>query len=187
MNKWICLKNKEQLYIDIVLVHFDVPLLFICKDEIGKKYLVECIDEEKEMYILSPIDDDTILNLINKEITMRDSIKQGKNHRVIKVEYNFKSKSFEEKDITSDELHNDELPDEGAYLEYLSSDVRDYKKRLKRKKIMPIKYQYEIVLKSPFLKKNNNYDAFSYQNRLKTKTIFDNVFSLERSESFDFA
>lgn len=132
MKKWIHLDERGQFYIEVVLVYFDVPLLFVCRDEEARKYLVECVDEEKDVYLISPISNVWLLKLLKKEKTMEECLKQNKQHEIIRVWYSVGTGAFEEWVCKSSELNDDEFPDQGEYLEYHSEEVEKYQKELEK-------------------------------------------------------
>ena len=51
-KEWINTKETGQLYIEKILVTFDVPILFVCTDYENRKYLCLNADEDDKMAIL---------------------------------------------------------------------------------------------------------------------------------------
>lgn len=69
-EKWIEVDPFGSLYFENILVYFNEPDLFICTDQSEKKYLGVFLDENKEMHLLVETDNQNILCMINKEISM---------------------------------------------------------------------------------------------------------------------
>lgn len=45
-KKWIKIKETGQLYLEKIIVSFDIPILFVCNDFENRKYLCLNVDEE---------------------------------------------------------------------------------------------------------------------------------------------
>lgn len=118
--------NKNKLYLEEVLVEFDIPLFFVCKDDSNNKYIVECIDEHKLEYIVSDTTNKDILDMLNKRCTMYDYIKRGKKYWKVITGENIETDDIEE----INELTDDILPVKDAYYEHLSEKIKNYMKKL---------------------------------------------------------
>lgn len=131
MKKWIQVNEIGELYKECVLVRFDVPLLFVCKDKRNNRYLVLCIDEEEGVYLCQQVTVKVLLKMLNKEITMADTFRQTPIRDNFLISYNFESESFEGHYILTEDLTADMLPDEGVYFQLDNQNVRQYILKLK--------------------------------------------------------
>lgn len=113
IKKWIKTDNIGELYIENILITFDIPLLFVCSNDSKKKFLVLCIDDETEKYLISPIDDADLISMMQDQITMRDAFLLSPNRSRIILELD--SKEMKEYEINIQDLDNEVLPDAGIF------------------------------------------------------------------------
>ena len=118
--------GRKRLYVEKILVEFQIPLLFICRDFWKNKYAVECTDEEYLKYIITDTTNKDILDMLNAKCTMYEFMKRGKKRwfvisgQTIKYDKIKDLKSFEDK----------WLPKKDAYYEYISKDIKNYINKL---------------------------------------------------------
>lgn len=127
MNPAFIINNKK-LYTEKILVEFQIPLLFTCKDEDNNKYIVECFDEDKMEYIISDTTNKDILDMLNKRCTMYELMKRGSKHWICYAGQNLDLDKIEE----VNEFTDDQLPVKDAYYEYPSKGVLEYMKELEK-------------------------------------------------------
>ena len=78
MEKTLCFViNNIELFLDINIVTFDIPLLFICSDKDNQKYLVLCSDSQELRYLVARIDNSILIKMLKSEITMKDAFKHS--------------------------------------------------------------------------------------------------------------
>ncbi|MBK8564766.1 MAG: hypothetical protein IPN76_15880 [Saprospiraceae bacterium] len=109
--------NRE-LEISQILVYFDLPELFVAKDEIGSRYmalLVEEIENEPH-YILTPISVNRLSMYLNGKIDLRDIFTQPEIREFYSI-LNIKSDRFQVSNFNSDRLPEEFLPEQGLYYE----------------------------------------------------------------------
>lgn len=163
----ICFKlNNKCLYTDEELVNFNIPIFFVCRDDENNKYAVLCIDSEQLVYIVAQCSIESILAMLNSQITLRDFfLHTGSKWKVYAGE-DYLSDEVEE--ITK--MQEDELP-ANQYFELANAKIADYIKRLTEES--PIvhysrSYQQNLVLFNlPVVYQkinivNNLIDDFSY-------------------------
>lgn len=138
MKKWIQVNEIGELYKECVLVHFDVPLLFVCKDTDDKRYLVLCIDEEEGRYLCLQVTNELLLKMLNKEITMADTFRHTSFSQNFLISYDFMKESFEGHYISTKDLTEDMLPDEGAYFELSSQKISQYILKLQNENLVNV-------------------------------------------------
>ena len=129
-KKWIEVNELGELYKEIDLVCFDVPLLFVCKDVTDKRYLILCIDEEEGQYLCLQISNQILLKMLNNHITMAETFKQPGTRDNFLISYNFSEHKFEGKYIDVKNVKSDMLPDEGAYFQLCNKKINEYIKIL---------------------------------------------------------
>lgn len=127
MKKWITVEQFGDLYKEMILVMFDVPVLFVCKDEYNNRWLVLCEDEETGEYLLAKCQKEELLRMINRISSVDDVIRNAK--EINYLYYDFKKKFFLIKRIAREEITEEMLPDKGTYLK-VNNNILEYEKRL---------------------------------------------------------
>ena len=100
MKKWIQVNELGTLYKECVLMHFDVPLLFVCKDKMNNRYLILCVNEEDGQYLCLQIPNDILLKMLKKEIAIVDAFKQPSSKEPFLISYDFSKEEFIGKHIS---------------------------------------------------------------------------------------
>ena len=141
-KKWIRLKEVGQLKIEIVLIQFDMPLLFVCIDESFQRYLVLCINEEEFKYIIVRVSLEKIVEMLTDKIPMDEVFKNSLDSKVIYIEYDFSDKKFHESIGKSSEILEENLPDQGAYFTLKNAKIDKYINTLNEKEVIQRKYDF---------------------------------------------
>lgn len=131
MKKWIELEEIGCLYQEEILVFFDIPLLFVCKDEKNQRYLVLCEDEEEGIYIAVRCEKNDILQMLLGKVSMEQTFRKVEDGRVIKIEYNFDTSGFEYSYKAINDINEDELPDKDVLYKVTNEKIRRYIEKLK--------------------------------------------------------
>jgi len=126
--KKACLKiSGKYLFLEQVLVYFDLPLFFICKDMAENRFAVLCYDDEDLDYIVAEVSLKDIVKMLQNEIPMDvlfTSARQKWQYQAgVDVETTFVNpvRSFE----------NEQLPTKGSFFGVLNAEVSGYLQRLK--------------------------------------------------------
>ena len=167
-KEWIELNETGQLYLEKILVTFDIPILFVCSDYENMKYLCLNIDSESGKTVIAPTDNDHLLSMLKNEISMENVFRNTINDTVIIAEYDSdvgKIISFT-KDART--IPEDMLPQKGAYLELTNKSIEEYIEYLTKQKI-----NYE--LKSTYNKKI----FYKQMKPVCTNSNFENIDSIE--------
>ena len=73
MNKKIFFDlNGKYLYLDHYLVDFDIPIFYICKDDLNNKYAVNCVDSHNGEYIICKTNNLNIKAMLENQLSLRD-------------------------------------------------------------------------------------------------------------------
>ncbi len=108
---------------DKVLVHYDGPLLFVCKNHLGQYYIAYCCDVDLKEYVIATTTIRSLIDLLENRTTMF-CIFQESNEKW-KVENNCARKidgRFDESD----------LPDKEVFLNELGEPSVDYLNDLRK-------------------------------------------------------
>ena len=114
------------LFLDEVLVEFNIPIFFICQDDDSQKYAVLCVDSDELVYIIGKVDIKDILLMLSSETTLRAFFQA----------ITEKWRVYTGEEYCGDEVNRisafreDELPTEGAYFELSNSKIERYIKKL---------------------------------------------------------
>lgn len=126
--------ENQKIYLEIVLIEFQIPLLFICRDDNDERYSVLCIDSDLKnlKYILIKSDIVDIIEVLNKNITLEEFFRKGKDNTYWEViasdnPYNDKVKK---KDLTT--ISSEKLPDTGIYFDVESDEISRYTSNLEQ-------------------------------------------------------
>lgn len=130
MKRWMEIEEYGRFDVEIELVTFDIPLLFVCKDSKMKRLLVLCVDEELGEYLAVYCSNEKLLEMLNNEIAMDRLFVEAMDEERILMKYDFVKKSFRASVICKNELTRDMLPDENAYFELKNDKIKKYIERL---------------------------------------------------------
>jgi len=113
-HEWIRLDQIGSLYQEMILIYFDVPELFVCKDTHGKRYLSLCLDPEEGQYLIAPISLKYLCELLTRKCKIRECFQYAMNKECFYTFYDKKTKSFAFDYLDSNTISDDILPDEDA-------------------------------------------------------------------------
>lgn len=135
--------EEKYLYTDEELVEFNIPIFFICKDEVNQKYAVLCVDSEELIYVVAKVAIKDILLMLDSEITLRDFFMKTSEKWRIYAGEDYLSDEIEK----IEEFQDNELPISGAYFELSNSKIKKYVERLAEEN--PIR-QYKTIIERGF-------------------------------------
>ena len=109
--------NRE-LEISQILAYFDLPELFIAKDEVGGRYISLLVEEigNEPHYILTPNSTNRLTSYLNGKLDLRDIFTQPEIKEFYSV-INIKSEKFQVSKFESNELPEKFLPEYGLIYE----------------------------------------------------------------------
>lgn len=149
MKKWIDANGFGELFLEIVLVRFDIPLLFVCVDKSKRRYLVLCVDEELGEYLVAKCSNRMLLAMLKGKVAMNEPFKKALGKKLLMIRYNFDCCTFESEYCAIEKITQDMLPDEGAYFELKNKKIENYLAKLEDEKGLG----YNITIK-------NSYESF---------------------------
>lgn len=122
------------LIMDYIFLENGYPVLFTCKNQVNDNlYLCVCRTViEKQKWVISEINIDTLEKLINDEITVHDAFKVDNKLSCIATWCKEKPKE-EYNVIKSSTLLDKDLPDSDAFLEDDDPDTLDYLEMVKNR------------------------------------------------------
>ena len=125
-KKWIKLKEIGQLYLEKVIVTFDIPLLFVCNDFQDRKYLCLNVDDEAGTTLIAETDNRTLIAMLRDKITMESVFRNAFYDRIIVAEYDVENEEIITKVEKASNISVDLLPEKDAYLELSNEVILEY-------------------------------------------------------------
>ena len=87
MKKWINVEEIGQLYLEKILVTFDIPILFVCSNGKNKKYLCLNIGDEDGTTVIAEISKATLSAMQQNKIPMEAVYRQAIGKKLIIAKY----------------------------------------------------------------------------------------------------
>ncbi len=124
-NNWIDIKETGQLYLEQILVAFEIPILFVCIDLSGRRYLCECADEESGQFVITSIDNTMLLQMLLNEVAM-EYVFRNASPKLIITEYDFQNSKMKSREELAQNIPAEYLPEHGAFMEMESKEILKY-------------------------------------------------------------
>lgn len=134
-KKWIKIKEIGQLYLEKIIVSFDVPILFVCNDFENRKYLCLNVDEEKGLTVIAETDNKTLISMLKNQVTMESVFRSSFGNKVVIAEYDSEKNAIISTVQDTKKLGDDLLPERGAFLELSNIVISEYLSFLKKQLI----------------------------------------------------
>ena len=125
-KKWIKIKETGQLYLEKIIVSFDVPILFVCNDFENRKYICLNVDDENGTTVIAETDNKMLISMLKDIITMESVFRNASDNRIIIAEYDAENEEIITKIENAEEVSESLLPDEGALLELSNENISEY-------------------------------------------------------------
>lgn len=125
-KKWIKIKEAGQLYLEKVIVSFDIPILFVCNDFENRKYLCLNIDEEAGTTVIAETDNRTLISMLRDQVTMESVFRNSSEDKIIIAEYNYEDEEVVTTVKNAKEIDDNLLPEKGAFLELSNEILSEY-------------------------------------------------------------
>lgn len=158
MDRMKCFKiNGETLFLEKILLYFqETPLLFICKNNEGRRYLVFCQDTDKFIYLVCEISTYNLIKYLKSELSFT-SVYEFQDF-FYKVEAGDKEDFSEDKivQIRGNEIKNNINYDGEVFFNSYTSDLKSYIKELEKEfgKFIDVGREYISI------KRKNTFSSF---------------------------
>ena len=126
-EKWIEVNPFGTLYYENILVYLNEPDLFVCTDQSGEKYLGVFLDENKEKYLLVETDNQNILRMINKKISMEQAFRNSKSGKAFYVFYDADIDRFVSREMKISQLQKEDLPESNVLFTLDDGNIQNYR------------------------------------------------------------
>ena len=127
-DKILCFKiDGNNLYLEISLIYFnEIPIFFLCRDDNGAMYAVQCIDTEDLNYYVVRVSEKNTLELLNDTLTIREFIISSYE------KWEIKSRENIEDDIVKQiqTINEEDLVNEGVFLSLNNNEVVTFKEKI---------------------------------------------------------
>lgn len=129
MSETLCFKiNGALLYLEQILVELDFPIMYTCLDENKNRYVILCIDYDELKYMIVKSNNELLLKMLNKTISMREIFTQGDYVTIITSGNDIENDKIEAVPIC--DLSNNDLPLEKALFEIDNQEINEFKQKL---------------------------------------------------------
>ena len=127
-DKILCFKiDGNNLYLEISLIDFnEIPIFFLCRDDNGARYAVQCIDTEDLNYYVIQVSEKNILKLLNNTSTIREFITSSDKKWEIQSRENIEDDIVKQIQMINEE----DLVDEGVFLSLNNKEVVAFKEKI---------------------------------------------------------
>lgn len=131
-KKWLNLGETGQLYLEQILVTFDIPILFVCNGFENRKYLCLNVDEEVGTTVIAETDNETLLAMLQNKLTMEAVFRNSFNNSLVIAEYDTTNDEIVTQIKNSKEISEDFLPTKGEFFEFSNQKIQKYITSLKK-------------------------------------------------------
>ena len=129
MNELCFYIDGEEIYLDKVLVDYEhIPVFFVCSST-DSYYIALCTDIEQLSYILVKVSRADLYGMLQGQIAIRDAILKQTHYYEIESGNDVASDVVIHKSIS--DITKSLLPDEDAFFEPLTDELREYVEVLK--------------------------------------------------------
>lgn len=134
-KEWIRIKEVGQLFLEKILVSFDIPILFVCVDYENRRYLCLNIDDESGKSVIVATDNKYLISMLKNRISMDSVFRNSIDGKIIVAEYDYENEEIVSHTEDAKKISADMLPKEDAYFELTNKDIEEYISYLERQLI----------------------------------------------------
>lgn len=139
-EKWVKLDKLACLYVEKVLIRFDIPLLFVCNtQESNIKYLTLCTNEETDEFLLAECNNAVLLELLREKQSIDGVFKMAEKLFLVDCCNNLC------KSLSIEEVSGEMLPDDNTFFTIKNKSIDEYIEKLANG-IMNIPYKVDSNL-----------------------------------------
>lgn len=125
-KEWIKVKEIGQLYLERILVSFDMPILFVCVDYENRKYLCLNIYDENVKSVIVETDINQLIAMLKNRVTMESVFRRTVGGNIVVAEYNSKKQEVVSHVESANEISEDMLPKKNEYFEIENKMIDEY-------------------------------------------------------------
>lgn len=143
-EEWISEKKLGKLYLEKVLVTFDVPELFVCVDKKEEnRYLVVLLDADNERYLCVKVTVEALLSMLCEKTSMEDTFRQASDGIAHYISFNYDTLQYDsaQRDIKS--VPSTDLPERGGLFTLKNPGIVKYISDLE--KVRMSAYMRELI------------------------------------------
>ncbi|MBR1572309.1 MAG: hypothetical protein IJ655_06175 [Lachnospiraceae bacterium] len=134
-KEWISLKETGQLYLEKILLTFDIPILFVCKDYENRRYLCLNVDEDTGKTVIAQVYTEQLKDMLEDKVPMEAVFRNAVKGDVIIAEYNTDDCEIVSHNEAAMCMSSDLLPKKGACFELRNDELDEYISYLKKQRI----------------------------------------------------
>lgn len=127
---WIQADEFGTLNLEKVLITFDVPELFVCKNERGERYIALYLDEDTNVYLLAKINSHSLVQMLTGKIPMDQVFRNTPDGNAYYISC-CDGKKFSIKKVRSSEVPDCDLPEADALFTLQNEKINNYINLLK--------------------------------------------------------
>lgn len=173
-KEWVKVKKIGQLYLEKILVHFDVPVLFVCTDFENRRYLCMNIDDETGKTIIALTSKKYLIDMLENKITMDYVFKKTLDNKITIVEYDKKKKEVITSIMNVNDTPKEFFPKKDEYFELYNKTLEEYLSFLK-KQLLKVEYESfisnNVGIISESISRNSLKANYLFEYTLETKMI----------------
>lgn len=118
------------LVMDYIILDYDYPLLFVCREETGRKlYLCVCCDTYKEQrWLITPTSEQILQEMLENRRTIREAFEEAKGLCCVAI-WSQEAPKEQYKMLSAKEFEQGDLPEKGEFLDAEGEEycgLRDY-------------------------------------------------------------
>ena len=125
-KEWIKLKEIGQLYLEKILVAFDVPILFVCTDYEKRRYLCLNIDNETGETVIAEVSNKQLIQMLKNETPMEVLFRDSINEKIFIATYDDAKGEVISNSVYSRDISENMLPKKNEFFELSNSMITDY-------------------------------------------------------------
>lgn len=159
-KEWIRIKEVGQLFLEKILVSFDIPILFVCVDYENRKYLCLNIDDESGKSVIVATDNKYLISMLTNKISMDSVFRNSIDGKIIVAEYDYDKEEIVSYTEDAKKISSDMLPKENAYFELTNKAIEEYISYLERQ-LIKIEFENFSEMKSFTVRQSGNFTNFA--------------------------
>lgn len=125
-KKWIRIKETGQLFLERVLVSFDIPILFVCTDYENRRYLCLNIDPETGKSVIALTDSRHLIAMMQNKVTMESVFRDSTDHKIVVAEYDTINDIINSYREEAPIIPVDMLPKKDELFDLTNKEIEDY-------------------------------------------------------------